>query len=173
MRMDFWNEAWNLIYWKLLFHFFRDLLSEQQKCSLKSFQLIFLRVQGSISPSFNEQLLRTKIPKAQKDSQIKQLFALLGPACVQAAPKHVDEIDPSCSTCEQKCRRFRARVTPPLHVSPYNECIACLNNMFSLQFSSLSLSLSLSLSFSFSLSLSHTHTLHTHSTHTHTHVKKF
>ena len=30
-------------------------------------------------------------------------------------------------------------MTPPLHVSPYNEWIACLNNMFSLQFSSLSL----------------------------------
>ena len=32
--------------------------------------------------------------KRQKDSQVKQLFALLGSACVKAARKHVDEIDP-------------------------------------------------------------------------------
>ena len=49
---------------------------------------------GSISPSFYDKLLHTQIPKAQKDSQIKQLFELLGPACVKAARKHVDEIDP-------------------------------------------------------------------------------
>jgi hypothetical protein len=32
---------------------------------------------------------------AKKDSQVKQLFALLGSACVKAACKDVDEIDPS------------------------------------------------------------------------------
>ena len=32
--------------------------------------------------------------KHYKDSQLKQLFALLGSACVKAARKHVDEIDP-------------------------------------------------------------------------------
>ena len=31
---------------------------------------------------------------AKKDSQVKQLFALLGSASVKAACKHVDEIDP-------------------------------------------------------------------------------
>ena len=46
-----------------------------------------------ISPTFYKQLLRTLIPKAQKDSQIKQLFVLLGPACVKADRKHVDEIN--------------------------------------------------------------------------------
>ena len=35
-----------------------------------------------------------QIPKAQKDSQLKQLFALLGSMSVKAARKHVDEIDP-------------------------------------------------------------------------------
>ena len=52
--------------------------------------------QGSISPSFCKQLLHSKIPKAQKDSQVKQLFALLGPAWVKAAHKQVeqDEINP-------------------------------------------------------------------------------
>ena len=50
---------------------------------------------GSISPTFYVQLLRPEIPKAQKDSQLKQLFALLGPMGVKAARKHIDEIDPS------------------------------------------------------------------------------
>ena len=44
--------------------------------------------------SFYEQLLGAQIPKLQKDSQIKQLFVLSGPACVKADQKHVDEIDP-------------------------------------------------------------------------------
>ena len=49
---------------------------------------------GSISPTFYEQLLPTQIPKAQKkDSQVKQLFALLGSASIKAVRKHVDEID--------------------------------------------------------------------------------
>ena len=36
-----------------------------------------------------------KIPKAQKDSKVKQLIALLGSASVKAAREHVGEIDPS------------------------------------------------------------------------------
>ena len=40
------------------------------------------------------QLLHSKIPKAQKDSQLKQLFALLGSLDVKAACKHVVEITP-------------------------------------------------------------------------------
>ena len=50
--------------------------------------------QGSISPTFYEQLLHLQIPKVQKDNQLKQLFALSGSACVKAVHKHVDEIDP-------------------------------------------------------------------------------
>ena len=50
--------------------------------------------QGSILPSFYGQLFCAQIPKAQKDSQIKQLFALLGPAYVKAGCKHDDKIDP-------------------------------------------------------------------------------
>ena len=33
-------------------------------------------------------------PKSAKDSQLKQLFGLLGSVCVKAACKHVNEIDP-------------------------------------------------------------------------------
>ena len=53
---------------------------------------------GSISPSFYEQLLSVKIlaKSAKQDSQVKQLFALSGPAHVKAANKQVDEIDPWC-----------------------------------------------------------------------------
>ena len=50
--------------------------------------------QWLISPTFYEQLLHTKIPKAQKDGQIKHLFVLLGSDCVKAVRKHVDEINP-------------------------------------------------------------------------------
>ena len=51
-------------------------------------------IRESISPTFHAQFLRSQIPKAQKDSQLKQLFVLLGSASVKAASKHVDEIDP-------------------------------------------------------------------------------
>ena len=34
--------------------------------------------------------------KCKKDSQLKQLFALLGSAGVKAGRKHIDEIDPWC-----------------------------------------------------------------------------
>ena len=47
----------------------------------------------SISSPFYKQLLHAHIPKAQKDSQVKQLFALLGSVHVKAARKHVKEID--------------------------------------------------------------------------------
>ena len=45
------------------------------------------------------QLLHMQIPKAQKDSQVKQRFALLG-----AAGKHIDEIDPL--SIFSQCRHF-------------------------------------------------------------------
>ena len=38
-------------------------------------------------------LRATSVKRAKKDSQIKQLFALFGPACLKAACQHVDEID--------------------------------------------------------------------------------
>ena len=41
------------------------------------------------------QPLRSQIPNAQKTSQHKQLFALLGSASIKAAHEHVDEIDPT------------------------------------------------------------------------------
>ena len=45
------------------------------------------RHMGSISRTFYEQLLWAQIPKAQKDSQVKQLLALLGSAGIKAARK--------------------------------------------------------------------------------------
>ena len=47
---------------------------------------------GTISPSFYEQLLSAKIPQVQKDSQVKQFFALTGPVCKQTARKQVGEM---------------------------------------------------------------------------------
>ena len=38
--------------------------------------------------------MHTDPKSAKKDSQLKQLFALLGSGDVKAAHKHVDEIDP-------------------------------------------------------------------------------
>ena len=49
-------------------------------------------VQGSISLTFYAQLLPLQIPKLQKDSQLKQLFALLGSALAKAVLNRVDEI---------------------------------------------------------------------------------
>ena len=41
-----------------------------------------------------KQLLHTQIQKAQKDSQLKQLFTLLGSTRIKAIRKQVDEIEP-------------------------------------------------------------------------------
>ena len=41
--------------------------------------------------SILRQLLRLQIPKAQKDSKLKQLFALLGSEVVKAVHKHIDQ----------------------------------------------------------------------------------
>ena len=66
--------------------------------STKTFILIFI-YRESILPSFYEQLLRMQIPKVQKDSQVKLLFALSGSAGIKAARKNIDEIDPR-TNCE-------------------------------------------------------------------------
>ena len=57
----------------------------------------------SISPTFYEQLLHAQSPKAQKDGQLKQLFAVLGSAWVKAARKPVDEIDPRLKSETSVC----------------------------------------------------------------------
>ena len=49
---------------------------------------------GQFQQHVYKQFLRSQIPKAQKDSQVKQPIVLSGPACVKAVHKHVDEIDP-------------------------------------------------------------------------------
>ena len=38
--------------------------------------------------------MRPRSQEHKKDSQVKQFFALLGPAAIKAVCKHVDEIDP-------------------------------------------------------------------------------
>ena len=68
-------------------------------------------VLGSISPSFDEQLLRPHSPKAQKDSQLMQLFALSGSTGVKADQKQVDEIDPFASAM----KGAHYRTTKSLH----------------------------------------------------------
>ena len=48
-----------------------------------------------ISPTcLHTGFMRVDPRSAKKDSQVKQLYVLLGSACVKAASKHVDEIDP-------------------------------------------------------------------------------
>ena len=53
--------------------------------------------QGSISPTFYEQLLRVQIPIEQKRQSSQAAFWLLGSAHVKASRKHIDEIDPGRS----------------------------------------------------------------------------
>ena len=64
---------------------------EDQPVSLEA---VLMLLQASISPTFYAHLLHAKIPKVQKDSQVRQLFAVLGSVYVKAAHKHVGEIDP-------------------------------------------------------------------------------
>ena len=49
---------------------------------------------GQFHECFTSSFYTHRSQKRQKDSQVKQLFALSGSACVKAARKHVDEIDP-------------------------------------------------------------------------------
>ena len=49
---------------------------------------------GSISPTFYAQLFCSQIPKAQKDSQVKQLFTLLGSGSVKATHNMLVKLTP-------------------------------------------------------------------------------
>ena len=49
-------------------------------------------IRGQFHQYAYAQLLHTQIPKAQKDSQVKQLFALMGSVCVKGVCKQIDEI---------------------------------------------------------------------------------
>ena len=68
------------------------------KIWIASFRSALNASKGQFHPRVCTQLLRMQIPKAQKYSQLKQLFTLLGSASIKAARKHVDEIDPKCLT---------------------------------------------------------------------------
>jgi len=71
----------------------------------KSFLLkdIILR---SISSTIFEQLLRVQIPKAQKDSQVISLFALLGYLCEKAAHKMLMKLTKGVNFIYILCTRF-------------------------------------------------------------------
>ena len=47
--------------------------------------------------------IHTDHKKCKKDSQVKQLLALFGSACVNAVHKHIDEIDPRFRKHEHHC----------------------------------------------------------------------
>ena len=72
---SFWNENKN---WK----------------SLLYFTLVFFVICGQFHQHFMRSFYACRSKKHQKDSQVKQLFAILGSACIKAARKHIDEIDP-------------------------------------------------------------------------------
>ena len=58
--------------------------------------LILLPTSGVNFTNTLHAVLSAQIPKAQKDKQLKQIFALSGSACVKASSNLVDEIDPKC-----------------------------------------------------------------------------
>ena len=58
-------------------------------------QLFGFQVQGSVTTNILRATFKGADPKsAKKDSQVMQLFALLGPSSIKAVHKQVDEIDP-------------------------------------------------------------------------------
>ena len=63
--------------------------------------LILQKCIGSTWGQFHHNFMRSfyarRSQKGKKDSQFKQLFALLGPVCLKAARIHFDEIDATCS----------------------------------------------------------------------------
>ena len=75
---------------------------------------------GQFHQHFTSSLYARRSQKHKKDSQFKQLLGLLGSACVKAANKHVDEIDPRCVFLPLHCHITRAPNT--------NACWHILNN---------------------------------------------
>ena len=70
---------------------------------------------------FYAPLLGAKIPKAQKDSQVKQLFALLGSARVKAARRMLVKLTPGshqsfvlCDSHSFEPFSFTNKITPNL-----------------------------------------------------------
>ena len=63
---------------------------------------------GFISPTFYSQLLCLQIPKVQKDSQVKQLFALSGSAGIKDASKMLVKLTHGWEKSQKKviCRTF-------------------------------------------------------------------
>ena len=55
--------------------------------------LTLLAVRGQFHQHSTSSFYGRRSQKRQKDSQVKQFFALLGSACVKDVHKHVDKID--------------------------------------------------------------------------------
>ena len=49
---------------------------------------------GQFHQHFTSSFYVRRSQKHQKNSQVQQLFALLGSACIKAGRKHIEEIDP-------------------------------------------------------------------------------
>ena len=93
-------------------------------CFMLGLNLRFeVSIQVPISPTFYEQLLHEQSQKVQKDSQLMQLFALLGSACMKTACKHVDEIDPWFQLHQHFTSRFFCSKVFCTAFSFYNLCL--------------------------------------------------
>jgi len=57
------------------------------------FEVIPDRARVNFNTMFYKQLLRSQIPRSQKDRQVVYLFTLLGSMSAKAVRKNVDEID--------------------------------------------------------------------------------
>ena len=71
------------------------LFKSKSKCTTLSEDCISLsEIWGQFHQQFTSSFYACRSQKCKKDSQLKKLFALLGSACIKAALKHLDEIDP-------------------------------------------------------------------------------
>ena len=76
----------------ICFHHF-NFFSLSRILSLNYYRLVILNL-GQFHQHFTSGFYASRSQKHNKDSQLKQLFALLGSAGIKAVCKHVDEIDP-------------------------------------------------------------------------------
>ena len=89
---------------------------------------------GQFHQSVYTQLLRVQIPKAKKDSQLKQLFVLSVSVGIKAACKNIDEIKPRWGQLHQpivakhKCTSTRS-LAPKMTFSFTNKTAPNVNNL--------------------------------------------
>ena len=95
---------------------------------------ITIELQGSISPTFYEQLLCTQIPKAQKKTvKLSSFIALLGSARVRAARRTLVKLTPCLpSHSKNLCLHFLALFFAFLHDLFLGSDLAARDNKFKL-----------------------------------------